>query len=41
MLNDLNVARRFIMQKLAVSMLNIVDQFHTEVRNPYLTGELV
>ncbi|KAF2295108.1 hypothetical protein GH714_031540 [Hevea brasiliensis] len=27
---DLNVARRFIMQKLAVGMLNIVDQFHTE-----------
>lgn len=30
MVKDLNVARRFIMQKLAVGMLNIVDQFHTE-----------
>ncbi|XP_068344381.1 histone-lysine N-methyltransferase SUVR5-like isoform X1 [Pyrus communis] len=27
---DLTIARRFIMQKLAVGMLNIVDQFHTE-----------
>lgn len=33
MVQDLSVARRFIMQKLAVGMLNIVDQFHTEVRN--------
>lgn len=31
MVKDLNVARRFIMQKLAVGMLNIVDQFHSEV----------
>lgn len=30
MVKDLTVARRFIMQKLAVGMLNIVDQFHTE-----------
>lgn len=33
MVKDLTVARRFIMQKLAVGMLNIVDQFHTEVRD--------
>lgn len=31
MVQDLTVARRFIMQRLAVGMLNIVDQFHTEV----------
>lgn len=31
MVMDLTVPRRFIMQKLAVGMLNIVDQFHTEV----------
>ncbi|KAJ8764536.1 hypothetical protein K2173_006276 [Erythroxylum novogranatense] len=30
MVNDLSVPRRFIMQKLAVGMLNIVDQFHRE-----------
>ncbi|XP_031270722.1 histone-lysine N-methyltransferase SUVR5 isoform X6 [Pistacia vera] len=30
MVKDLTVARRYIMQKLAVGMLNIVDQFHTE-----------
>ncbi|XP_050388132.1 histone-lysine N-methyltransferase SUVR5 [Argentina anserina] len=30
MVDDLSVAHRFIMQKLAVGMLNIVDQFHTE-----------
>ncbi|KAG7993858.1 hypothetical protein I3843_01G027000 [Carya illinoinensis] len=30
MVKDLTVARRFIMQKLAVGMLNIVDQFHAE-----------
>ncbi|KAK9285293.1 hypothetical protein L1049_024484 [Liquidambar formosana] len=30
MVKDLTVARRFIMQKLAVSMLNIIDQLHTE-----------
>ncbi|KAJ4715021.1 histone-lysine N-methyltransferase SUVR5-like [Melia azedarach] len=30
MVKDLNVARRYIMQKLAVGMLNIVDQFHSE-----------
>ncbi|KAK7252873.1 hypothetical protein RIF29_37126 [Crotalaria pallida] len=28
MVKDLSVARRFIMQKLAVGVLNIVDQFH-------------
>lgn len=30
MVKDLTVAQRFIMQKLAVSMLNIIDQLHTE-----------
>ncbi|CAN0911936.1 Histone-lysine N-methyltransferase SUVR5 [Linum grandiflorum] len=30
LVKDLSVARRFIMQKLAVGMLNIVDQFHNE-----------
>ncbi|XP_022751346.1 histone-lysine N-methyltransferase SUVR5-like isoform X2 [Durio zibethinus] len=30
MVRDLSVARRYIMQKLAVSMLNIIDQFHCE-----------
>ncbi|KAJ6288538.1 hypothetical protein OIU76_024511 [Salix suchowensis] len=30
LVKDLNVARRFIMKKLAVAMLNIVDQFHSE-----------
>lgn len=30
MVKDLTVARRFIMQKLAVGMLNIIDQFHAE-----------
>lgn len=30
MVKDLTVARHFIMQKLAVSMLNVVDQFNTE-----------
>ncbi|GAV68269.1 SET domain-containing protein/Pre-SET domain-containing protein [Cephalotus follicularis] len=30
MVKDLTVARRYIMQKLAVGMLNIVDQFHSE-----------
>ncbi|KAL6273851.1 hypothetical protein ACE6H2_024543 [Prunus campanulata] len=30
LVKDLTVARRFIMQKLAVGMLNVVDQFHTE-----------
>ncbi|XP_050205052.1 histone-lysine N-methyltransferase SUVR5 [Mercurialis annua] len=30
MVKDLNIARRFIMKKLAVGMLNIIDQFHTE-----------
>lgn len=33
MVKDLTIARRFIMQKLAVGMLNIVDQFHAEVCN--------
>lgn len=37
MVKDLTVARRFIMQKLAVGMLNIVDQFHTEVCDLVLT----
>jgi hypothetical protein len=31
LVKDLSVARRFIMKKLAVAMLNIVDQFHSEV----------
>lgn len=31
LVQDLTVARRFIMQKLAVGMLNIVDQFHLNV----------
>ncbi|CAN1324482.1 Histone-lysine N-methyltransferase SUVR5, partial [Linum perenne] len=31
LVKDLSIARRFIMQKLAVGMLNIVDQFHNEV----------
>lgn len=31
MVKDLTVARRFIMQKLAVGMLNIVDQIHLDV----------
>lgn len=30
MVKDMTVPRRFIMQKLAVGMLNIVDQFHSE-----------
>ncbi|CAK7339486.1 unnamed protein product [Dovyalis caffra] len=30
LVKDLSVARRFIMKKLAVAMLNIVDQFHSE-----------
>ncbi|XP_039053405.1 histone-lysine N-methyltransferase SUVR5-like isoform X2 [Hibiscus syriacus] len=30
MVRDLTVARRYIQQKLAVSMLNIIDQFHCE-----------
>ncbi|XWS41995.1 hypothetical protein CRYUN_Cryun17cG0130300 [Craigia yunnanensis] len=30
MVRDLTVARRYIMQKLAVGMLNIIDQFHCE-----------
>lgn len=30
MVKDLTVARRYIMQKLAVGMLNIIDQFHLE-----------
>ncbi|XVF61946.1 hypothetical protein PTKIN_Ptkin08bG0175900 [Pterospermum kingtungense] len=30
MVMDLTVARRYIMQKLAVGMLNIIDQFHSE-----------
>lgn len=31
MVQDLTLARRFIMQKLAVGMLNIIDQLHTKV----------
>ena len=31
MVKDLTVARRFIMQKLVVGMLNMVDQFHFSV----------
>ena len=31
MVKDLTVARRFIMQKLVVGMLNIIDQFHSDV----------
>lgn len=31
MVKDLTVARRFMMQKLAVGMLNIIDQFHLDV----------
>ncbi|TYH29058.1 hypothetical protein ES288_A02G194200v1 [Gossypium darwinii] len=30
MVRDLTVARRYIQQKLAVGMLNIIDQFHVE-----------
>ncbi|XWS45352.1 hypothetical protein CRYUN_Cryun15aG0129500 [Craigia yunnanensis] len=30
MVRDLTVAKRYIMQKLAVGMLNIIDQFHCE-----------
>ncbi|KAK9012183.1 hypothetical protein V6N11_040252 [Hibiscus sabdariffa] len=30
MVRDLTVARRYIQQKLAVAMLNIIDQFHCE-----------
>ncbi|XP_022775257.1 histone-lysine N-methyltransferase SUVR5-like isoform X2 [Durio zibethinus] len=30
MVRDLTVARRYIMQKLSVGMLNIIDQFHCE-----------
>lgn len=38
MVRDLTVARRFIMQKLAVGMLNVVDQFHSEVCDLMLTS---
>lgn len=31
MVKDLTLARRFIMQKLAVGMLNIIDQLHAKV----------
>lgn len=31
MVKDLTIARRFIMQKLAVGMLHISDQLHIEV----------
>lgn len=31
LVKDLTVPRRFIMQKLAVGMLNIIDQFHFNV----------
>ena len=33
MVKDLSIARRYIMQKLAVGMLNIADQLHKEVIN--------
>lgn len=29
---DLTIARRFIMQKLAISMINIIDQLRSKVR---------
>lgn len=32
MVKDLTLARRFVMQKLAVGMLSILDQLHNEVR---------
>ena len=31
LVKDLNVPRRFIMQKLAISMLNLSDELHIEV----------
>lgn len=31
MVRDLTIARRFIIQKLAVGILNIIDQLHSEV----------
>lgn len=31
MVKDLTLAHRFIMQKLAVSMINILDQLHSQV----------
>lgn len=31
MVNDLTLSHRFIMQKLAVGILNIFDQLHREV----------
>jgi hypothetical protein len=31
LVKDLSVPRRFIMQKLAISMLNVGDELHTEV----------
>lgn len=31
MVRDLNVGRRFIMKKLVIGMLNVVEQFHQEV----------
>lgn len=38
---DLTVARRFIMRKLAVGMLNIVDQLHIEVTEFYSNFSLM
>ena len=35
MVRDLTVARRYIMQKLSVGMLNIIGQFHCEVLCSY------
>lgn len=37
LVKDLTAARRFIMQKLVVGMLNIVDQFHLNVCDGYAT----
>jgi len=37
LVKDLTAARRFIMQKLVVGMLNIVDQFHLNVCDGYTT----
>lgn len=37
LVKDLTAARRFIMQKLVVGMLNIVDQFHLNVCDGYST----
>ena len=41
MVKDLTLARRFVMQKLAVSMLSILDQLHSEVSLSICTYKLV